>query len=117
MNQVVPVEQKVVNFDGAEIMAVKANDGKVYAGIRWICDGLSMTEGQRKNQMTKIQEDPVLRKGGRKIVLPSDGGPQEALCLALDYLPLWLAKRRDHRRPSCAGEGHQLPAPGEGRSG
>lgn len=87
-----PVEQKLVNFHGAQIMAVKASDGKVYAGVRWICDGLGLTEGQRKNQILKIQEDAVLSKGGRKIVLPTPGGQQEVLAIAIDYLPLWLAK-------------------------
>lgn len=89
---VTAVEQRVVEFQGAEIMAIKADDGKVYAGVRWICDGLGLTEGQRKNQMTKILEDVVLRRGGRKMVLPTTGGQQEVLCISVDYLPLWLAK-------------------------
>ena len=42
--------------------------------------------------MLKIQEDVVLSKGGRKIILPTTGGNQEVLCLELSFLPLWLAK-------------------------
>jgi len=86
------VEQKLVDFNGSELMAIKTDDGKISVGIRWVCDGLGFTEGQRKSQLLKIQEDIVLSKGGRKIILPTSGGNQEVLCLELDYLPLWLAK-------------------------
>lgn len=92
MRNLIPVEQKLVNFNGAEIMVIKTEDGKLNAGIRWMCDGLGLTEGQRKGQMVKIQEDAVLSKGGRKIILPTSGGNQEVLCLELSFLPLWLAK-------------------------
>jgi hypothetical protein len=71
MIELAVIEQKLVNFHGAQLMAVKAGDGKVYVGARWICDGLGLTEGQRKNQLLKIQEDAVLSKGGRKIILPT----------------------------------------------
>ena len=91
-NQLVPVEQKLVNFNGAEIMAVKASDDKLYIGVKWICDGLGLTEGQVKSERKRIQEDIVLSKGGRKIVLPTSGGEQDILTIELDFLPLWLAK-------------------------
>ena len=34
----------------------------------------------------------MLSKGGRNLVLPTNGGNQDILCLMLEYLPLWLAK-------------------------
>ena len=92
MSDLIPIEQKLVNFNGAEIMVIKTEDGKLNAGVRWMCDGLGLTEGQRKGQLLKIQEDVVLSKGGRKIILPTTGGNQEVLCLELSFLPLWLAK-------------------------
>lgn len=88
----IPVEQKTVNFNGAELMAVKANDGKIYAGVKWICMGLGLSEGQYQNQTRKLNEDVVLSKGIAKIQLPTAGGPQEVLVIELDFLPLWLAK-------------------------
>jgi len=92
MGNVIPIEQKIVNFNGAELVAVKTNDGKIYAGVRWICQGIGLTEGQIKNERKRIQEDAVLKQGGRNLILPTNGGSQEVLCIELDFLPLWLAK-------------------------
>jgi len=92
MSNLIPVEQKLVNFNGAEIMAIKCNDGKIFAGIRWVCNGLGLSKGQMQAERKRIQEDIVLSKGERKIVLPTTGGNKEVLCLELDFLPLWLAK-------------------------
>lgn len=92
MNELQVIEQKMVIVYGSEIIAVKTYDGKINAGVRWICEGIGMTEGQRKGQIAKIQEDVVLSKGGRKIILPTNGGLQEVFCIELDFLPLWLAK-------------------------
>ena len=91
-NQLVPVEQKLVNFNGAEIMAVKVDDGKLYVGVKWICEGLGLTEGQMRHERKRIQDDIVLVRGGRKIILPTNGGNQEVIVMELDYLPLWLTK-------------------------
>ena len=91
-NQLVPVEQKLVNFNGAEIMAVKASDDKVYVGVSWVCDGLGLNENQTKAQRDKINSDIVLSKGGRKISTLTAGGNQDILVLELDFLPIWLAK-------------------------
>ncbi|MBG9788515.1 phage antirepressor N-terminal domain-containing protein [Brevibacillus laterosporus] len=89
---IVPVDQKLVNFNGAEILGVKANDGKVYVGVRWVCEGIGLTEGQIKSERKKIQDDVVLKQGGRNLILPTNGGNQEILTIELDFLPLWLAK-------------------------
>lgn len=85
-------EIKRVPFMGCELMAAKADDGIIYAGVSYICNGMGMSEGQVKAERVRIRNDSVLSKGGRNFVLPSGGGSQETLCLELDYLPLWLAK-------------------------
>ena len=85
-------EIKRVPFMGCELMAAKAYDGTIYAGVSYICNGMGMSEGQVKAERVRIRNDSVLSKGGRNFVLPSGGGSQETLCLELDYLPLWLAK-------------------------
>lgn len=89
---VYPVEQKLVPFNGAEMLGVKASDGKVYVGVRWVCEGIGLTEGQMKGERKKIQEDIVLRDGGRNFILNGNGGAREVLTIELDFLPLWLAK-------------------------
>lgn len=58
----------------------------------WVCEGIGLSEGQSKSERLKIQKEKVLAKGGRNFVLPTKGGNQEALCLQLDFVPLWLAK-------------------------
>jgi uncharacterized coiled-coil protein SlyX len=92
MTNLIVAEQKFVNFNGAEIMAVKCNDGKIYAGVKWICNGMGLSKGQMQSERQRIQEDIVLSKGQRKIVLPTTGGNQEVMCIELDFLPLWHAK-------------------------
>lgn len=87
-----PTEQKMVRFNDADILGVKANDGKVYIGVRWICRGMGLTDGQYQNQTRKINDDIVLSKGIANLQLPTNGGIQDVLCIELDFLPLWLAK-------------------------
>lgn len=87
------LEIKRVPFMGTELMAARDADGQIWAGVRWMCEGIGLSEGQTKNERLKIQKDKVLAKGGRNFVLNESGyGNREALCLKLDFVPLWLAK-------------------------
>ena len=86
------LEIRRVPFMGAELMAARDADGQIWAGVRWMCDGIGLSEGQRKRQVANIQTDTILSKGGSNLVLPTNGGLQEVLCLKLDFVPLWLAK-------------------------
>jgi len=87
------LEIKKVPFMGAELMAARDNDGQIWAGVRWMCEGIGLSEGQTKNERLKIQKDEVLSEGGRNFVLNESGyGNREVLCLKLDFVPLWLAK-------------------------
>ena len=84
---------RTVPFMGDELMAAKdEKSGKIYAGIRWICDGIGLSEGQAKSERLRIQNDIVLKRGGRNIVLPTKGGNQSVQCIDNDFVPLWLAK-------------------------
>lgn len=86
------LEIKRVPFLGTELVAARDSKGQIWAGIRWMCDGMGLSEGQRKRQIANIQTDKVLSKGGSNLILPTRGGNQETLCLKLDFVPLWLAK-------------------------
>ena len=57
-----------------------------------MCDGIGLSKAQSKSQVEKINEDKVLSKGVRNFRLPTAGGMQDAYCLKLDFIPLWLAK-------------------------
>ena len=86
------LDVKRVPFMGTELMAAKDADGQVWAGVRWMCDGLGLSRNQRDNQIEKIKTDSTLSKGAGNFPLPTTGGMQSVLCLKLDYVPLWLAK-------------------------
>jgi len=87
------MELMEVDFNGDSIMTVRMkDDGKSYVGVNWVCNGIGLSKGQMQNERIKIQEDIVLSKGERNLVLPTKGGNQQSLCLELEFLPLWLAK-------------------------
>lgn len=86
------LEIKKVPFMGAELMAARDNDGQIWAGVRWMCEGIGLSRNQRDNQIEKIKADKILFKGAGNFPLPTNGGLQEVLCLKLDFVPLWLAK-------------------------
>ena len=85
-------EIKSVPFMGDKLMAARDNCGKIWVGIHWMCDGIGLTEGQRKKQIANIQADRVLSRGGSNLILPTNSGKQNVFCLNLEYVPLWLAK-------------------------
>ena len=87
------LEVKRVPFMGTDLMAARDEGGTIWAGVRWMCDGMGMSEGQRKRQIANIQTDHLLSKGGSNLILNGTGyGKREVLCLKLDFVPLWLAK-------------------------
>jgi len=86
------LEIKKVPFLGTELVAARDAGGQIWAGVRWMCDGIGLSRNQRDNQIQKIKTETVLSKGAGNFPLPTKGGPQEALCLKLDFVPLWLAK-------------------------
>jgi len=73
-------------------VAVRDIDKQVWAGVRWMCEGIGLNENQSRAERKKIQSDKVLSKGGSNLTLPTRGGNQETLCLKLSFIPLWLAK-------------------------
>ncbi len=86
------LEVKQVPFMGANLMAARDNDGQIYAGVRWMCDGIGLSKGQMQNERARIHGDKVLSQGERNLTLPTNGGPQSILCLRIEFVPIWLAK-------------------------
>lgn len=89
MSQVV----KEVNFQGDNLLAIQQNDDRVYVSVTYICDGIGLTEGQKKRQVNNVRDDLVLSNGIKKINVNLDETQsRELVCIELDFLPLWLAK-------------------------
>lgn len=81
------------DFNGDNIMTVKMKgSNKVYIGVTWITHALGFNKNNHDRQVKNIQSDIVLSKGASYLTLPTKGGNQKALCIEIDYLPLWLAK-------------------------
>ena len=82
---------KDVDFNGAVLRAAQIED-IIWVGVKWICDGLGLSEDRGKYERKKIQKDLVLSKGVNFYPLGTDNANSDVLCLMLEYLPLWLAK-------------------------
>lgn len=83
---------KDVNFHGDMLRAAQDPDGKIWVGVRWVCQGMGFDNERMKNERKKIQKDIVLFKGVKFYPLGEDRAKSDVLCLDLDYVPLWLAK-------------------------
>lgn len=82
-----------VDFNGAELRAAQEIEtGKVYVGVRWVCQGMGFNEERMKNERKKIQKDIVLTDGVKFYPIGNNNGSPNVLCLDLDFIPLWLAK-------------------------
>lgn len=84
---------KTVPFMGDELMAARDDKtGKIYAGVRWMCEGIGLTPDQARNERRRIHDDLVLSKGESNLTLPTKGGNQSVQCIDNEFIPLWLAK-------------------------
>jgi len=83
---------KEVDLFGDNVMAAQDKDGVIWAGVRWLCEGLGLSRDQIKNERKKIKEDLVLSQGAKFSPLGTGNANKDVLCLQLDYVPLWLAK-------------------------
>ena len=86
------LEVKHVPFYDDDLVAVRSEDGAIWAAVRWMCDGMGLSRNQRDFQIQKIKADSTLSKGADNFPLPTAGGKQDVFCLKLDFVPLWLAK-------------------------
>ena len=83
---------KDVEFHGDMLRAAQDPDGKVWVGVRWMCQGIGFGEDKIDNERKKIQKDVVISQGVKFHSLGSGNSNTKVLCLDLDYVPLWLAK-------------------------
>lgn len=83
----IPVEQEVVPFYGHDLVAVRLQDGRICAVLRWLCEGLSLNV---QAQLRRILRKTALSDGLESVRVQTNGGPQEMPALTLDVLPGWL---------------------------
>ena len=83
---------KEVDFNGANLLAAQNNEGKIYVGVSYICNGIGFNKNQKDRQVSNVQEDIVLSKGCVKFEAGVFDLNNETIAIELDFLPLWLAK-------------------------
>lgn len=83
---------KEVQFNGATLRAAQDAENIIWVGVRWVCEGLGLSENRTDYERKRIQNDLVLSKGVKFYSLGNDRAKSDVLCLKLDFLPLWLAK-------------------------
>ena len=75
-----------VDFHGQALLVTRI-DGKPAVALRPVCDALGL---DWQAQLRRIKRHPVLAKGVAVTAIPSQGGPQQTICLPLDMLNGWL---------------------------
>lgn len=48
------LEVKRVPFMGTDLMAAKDESGTIWAGVRWMCDGMGMSRAQLARQIAEL---------------------------------------------------------------
>ena len=94
MNELIPVEQKEVEFYDSRVTAVRLDTGEILIPIRPICEQLGVDWSA---QYRRLQRDPVLNEALKGVAItttPSKdgrgGGKQTLLCLPIEFLNGWL---------------------------
>ncbi|HID52544.1 MAG TPA: hypothetical protein EYP41_10970 [Anaerolineae bacterium] len=86
-NNLVPLDQRIVEFYGDELVAVRADNNRVYVSLRHMCQALDIdTTAQRQ----RIQRHNVLNDGLGVCKIQTPGGMQNSYVLRVDLVPLWL---------------------------
>lgn len=50
------LEVKRVPFMSTDLMAARDEGGTIWAGVRWMCDGMGLSKGQRKRQIAELSK-------------------------------------------------------------
>lgn len=89
--QIQIVEQKTVVFYQSDLIAARAEDGRVYVVISSVCNSLGLNPN---SQRRRIQQHDVLSSGYVSGPVETAGGEQSMGMIRVDYVPLWLTTLR-----------------------
>lgn len=89
-------EVKKISFNGGELLGVKAEDGRVYLGVRKACLDIGLTNKQADNEIRKIQDGILYNGNSLKFeVVQTEGNREvnrEIFGLFEKFVPMWLAQ-------------------------
>ena len=80
--------QRIVPFEGDNLIAVQDNDGTIYVAFSRLCENLTLS---RESQVRRINRHEVLHEGLVTLSVETSGGIQQVQCLKLSLIPLWLS--------------------------
>jgi hypothetical protein len=83
-----PIQRTVAFYEDELIAIQEPNTGAIFVPFARLCDNLGIT---RARQARRVREHPVLSRGLTTLTFESSGGPQQAECLRIDMIPLWLS--------------------------
>ena len=86
------IQVKSVNVLGDTIVAAKDNKGQIWAGVSYFCKALGMSNKQRDNQVTKVQNDKTLKQGSLKFQGGCSTQIMKQLALELILFPYGLPR-------------------------
>lgn len=86
------LEIKRVPFMGTDLIAARDNEGQIWAGAKWMCNGIGLSKNQTDNQIQKLQTEKVLQRGCGKFPAGVFDPNNETVAVKLDFVPFWLAK-------------------------
>ena len=89
-----PLSQRIVPFEGDELIGVQNTDGAVYAVFSRLCDNLTVN---REGQVRRIRAHAVMNTALVPLTVETLGGTQQVLCLKLSMIPLWLSSLQANR--------------------
>ena len=85
---IISQDQQMVTFYNEELIAVRGDDGQIYASLSQMCKNLGL---RTPSQVKRIKRHEVLLDGYRKGRVMTKGGGQTVGMLRVDLIPLWLS--------------------------
>lgn len=89
-------EVKQIPFEGGELLGVRAEDGKVYLGVKKACLDIGLTAKQADFEIHKIKESLLFDGNHLEFkVVQTEGSRQvgrRVIGLSEDCVPMWLAQ-------------------------
>ena len=86
------LQVREVNFNGDTLLAGKDAEGRIWAGVSYVCNGIGFNKNEKDRQIKNVQSDIVLNRGCVKFDAGVFDQNNVTVALMLDFIPLWLAK-------------------------
>lgn len=99
--------QRIAPGYGDDLVAVQQLDSTIVVLFARLCDNLGL---RRASYVRRVQSHMVLNEGLVTLTIQTSGGPQEAQCLRLDLIPLWLSGVQTARQSRYSAAASALPS-------